>query len=212
MFKTIDQNIEAEIVEKKSKFIANVFYVESVEEAEEYIRKIKKEHKLARHNCYAFSIFSREGITDRFSDDGEPSGTAGAPMLNIISTKKITNILVVVTRYFGGILLGTGGLVRAYTGAFQEALDKVNIIEKELGKFVRFIVSYQDLEKFKYYLKQNDIDIVNSNFTENVEIEVDITEKKLEELELRLNDLNFNIIERIILEDKYIIKKEKSED
>lgn len=212
MFKTIDQNIEAEIVEKKSKFIANVFYVESVEEAEEYIRKIKKEHKLARHNCYAFSIFSREGITDRFSDDGEPSGTAGAPMLNIISSKKITNILVVVTRYFGGILLGTGGLVRAYTGAFQEALDKVNIIEKELGKFVRFIVSYQDLEKFKYYLKQNDIDIVNSNFTENVEIEVDITEKKLEELELRLNDLNFNIIERIILEDKYIIKKEKSED
>lgn len=212
MFKTIDQNIEAEIVEKKSKFIANVFYVESVEEAEEYIRKIKKEHKLARHNCYAFSIFSREGITDRFSDDGEPSGTAGAPMLNIISSKKITNILVVVTRYFGGILLGTGGLVRAYTGAFQEALDKVNIIEKELGKFVRFIVSYQDLEKFKYYLKQNDIDIVNSNFTENVEIEVDITEKKLEELEIRLNDLNFNIIERIILEDKYIIKKEKSED
>lgn len=212
MFKTIDQNIEAEIVEKKSKFIANVFYVESVEEAEEYIRKIKKEHKLARHNCYAFSIFSREGITDRFSDDGEPSGTAGAPMLNIISSKKITNILVVVTRYFGGILLGTGGLVRAYTGAFQEALDKVNIIEKELGKFVRFIVSYQDLEKFKYYLKQNDIDIVNSNFTENVEVEVDITEKKLEELELRLNDLNFNIIERIILEDKYIIKKEKSED
>ena len=212
MFKTIDQNIEAEIVEKKSKFIANFFYVESVEEAEEYIRKIKKEHKLARHNCYAFSVFSREGITDRFSDDGEPSGTAGAPMLNIISSKKITNILVVVTRYFGGILLGTGGLVRAYTGAFQEALDKVNIIEKELGKFVRFVVSYQDLEKFKYYLKQNEIDIINSNFTENVEIEVDITEKKLEELELRLNDLNFNIIERIILEDKYIIKKEKSED
>ena len=212
MFKTIDQNIEAEIVEKKSKFIANVFYVESVEEAEEYIRKIKKEHKLARHNCYAFSVFSREGITDRFSDDGEPSGTAGAPMLNIISSKKITNILVVVTRYFGGILLGTGGLVRAYTGAFQEALDKVNIIEKELGKFVRFVVSYQDLEKFKYYLKQNEIDIINSNFTENVEIEVDITEKKLEELEPRLNDLNFNIIERIVLEDKYIIKKEKSED
>ena len=206
------KNIEAEIVEKKSKFIANVFYVESVEEAEEYIRKIKKEHKLARHNCYAFSVFSREGITDRFSDDGEPSGTAGAPMLNIISSKKITNILVVVTRYFGGILLGTGGLVRAYTGAFQEALDKVNIIEKELGKFVRFVVSYQDLEKFKYYLKQNEIDIINSNFTENVEIEVDITEKKLEELELRLNDLNFNIIERIVLEDKYIIKKEKSED
>ena len=131
MFKTIKENISAEIVEKKSKFIANVFYVESVEEAEEIIRKVKKEHKEARHNCFAFSVFTKEGITNRFSDDGEPSGTAGSPMLNIITSKNITNVLVVVTRYFGGILLGKGGLVRAYTGAFQEALQKVEIIEKE---------------------------------------------------------------------------------
>ena len=207
MFKTIDRNSQAEIVEKKSKFIANIFYVESVEEAEEYIRKIKREHKEARHNCYAFSVFSKEGITDRFSDDGEPSGTAGAPMLNIISSKKITNILVVVTRYFGGILLGTGGLVRAYTGAFQEALNNVNIIEKELGKYVRFVISYQDLEKFKYYLKQNEIDIINTDFSENVNVYVDIPENKLYELESKQNDLNFNIIEKEIIEDKYIIKK-----
>ena len=207
MFRTIDKNVFAEIIEKKSKFIADVFYVESVEEAEKIIKEVKKKHILARHNCYAFSIFSKEGITNRFSDDGEPSGTAGAPMLNIITSKKITNILVVVTRYFGGILLGTGGLVRAYTGAFQEALEKVNIIEKELGVMAKFTVTYSDLEKFKYYLKQNDIELVNSDFNENVEVYVDITENKLEELKSKLNDLNFNIISEEIVQEKYIDKK-----
>lgn len=207
MFKTIDKNMQAEIVEKKSKFIANVFYVETVEEAEELIKKVKKEHNEARHNCYAFSVFSRDGITDRFSDDGEPSGTAGGPMLNIINSKKITNILVVVTRYFGGILLGTGGLVRAYTGAFQKALEDINIIEKELGVYAKFVVSYSDLEKLKYYLKQNDIDIINTDFNENVEVYVDITESKLDELNDRLNDLNFNIISQEIIQKKYIDKK-----
>ena len=207
MFKTIDKNVEAEIVEKKSKFIANVFYVESVQEAEELIKKVKKQHNEARHNCFAFSVFTREGIVDRFSDDGEPSGTAGSPMLNIITSKKITNVLVVVTRYFGGILLGTGGLVRAYTGAFQEALEKVNIIEKELGVMAKFVVTYSDLEKLKYYLKQNDIDIINNDFNENVEVYVDITENKLEELNNRLNDLNFDIISQEVLQEKYIDKK-----
>lgn len=207
MFKTIDKNVEAEIVEKKSKFIANVFYVESVQEAEELIKKVKKQHNEARHNCFAFSVFTREGIVDRFSDDGEPSGTAGSPMLNIITSKKITNVLVVVTRYFGGILLGTGGLVRAYTGAFQEALEKVNIIEKELGVLAKIVVTYSDLEKLKYYLKQNDIDIINNDFNENVEVYVNITENKLEELNNRLNDLNFDIISQEVLQEKYIDKK-----
>ena len=208
MFKTIKENISAEIVEKKSKFIANVFYVESVEEAEEIIRKVKKEHKEARHNCFAFSVFTKEGITNRFSDDGEPSGTAGSPMLNIITSKNITNVLVVVTRYFGGILLGTGGLVRAYTGAFQEALQKVEIIEKEVGKYVKVVTNYQDLEKFKYYLKQNDIDVRNIDYTENVDVYIDITDEKLEKLKENLNDLNFNVFNIEEIEDKYIIKKE----
>ena len=120
MFKTISNNTTAEIIEKKSKFIANIFYVESVEEAENKIKEVKKKYFDARHNCYAYSIFSENGIINRCSDDGEPSGTAGAPMLNIINSKELTNILVIVTRYFGGILLGTGGLVRAYTSSMQE--------------------------------------------------------------------------------------------
>ena len=157
MFKTISEDMTAEIVEKKSKFIANIFYVENIEEAEAKLKEVKKKYYDARHNCFAYSIFTKEGVVNRFSDDGEPSGTAGAPMLNILTSKNLSNCLVIVTRYFGGILLGTGGLVRAYTGAVQEALSKIKEINKDIGIEVKFEITYSDLEKLKYYLKQNEI-------------------------------------------------------
>ena len=109
MFKTILENTTSEIIEKKSKFIANVFCVENEEQANIKIKEIKRKHFDARHNCFAFRVMEDEKIIERFSDDGEPSGTAGAPMLNILQKNNLCNILVVVTRYFGGILLGTGG-------------------------------------------------------------------------------------------------------
>ena len=112
-FYTVKENIETEIIEKKSRFIANIFYIESIDEAENIIKSIKKKHYNARHNCYAYRIIQNGKIIDRFSDDGEPSSTAGAPILNILVKKNLVNVLIVVTRYFGGILLGTGGLVRA---------------------------------------------------------------------------------------------------
>ncbi len=205
MFKTINKDIEAEIVEKKSKFIANVFYVETVEEAEEKIKEIKKRHYDARHNCYAFSIFTKEGIVNRFSDDGEPSGTAGGPMLNILNSKGIVNCVCIVTRYFGGILLGTGGLVRAYTGAMQEALNGLEEVIKDTGLEVKLEVSYPDLEKMKYYLKQNNIDITNSEFAENVFVYVDIAEEKYDVLLKARNDLNFKVITTEIIKEKYIV-------
>ena len=205
MFKTINKDIEAEIVEKKSKFIANVFYVETVEEAEEKIKEIKKRHYDARHNCYAFSIFTKEGIVNRFSDDGEPSGTAGGPMINILNSKGIVNCVCIVTRYFGGILLGTGGLVRAYTGAMQEALNGLEEVTKDTGLEVKLEVSYPDLEKMKYYLKQNNIDITNSEFAENVFVYVDITEEKYDVLLKARNDLNFKVITTEIIKEKYIV-------
>jgi uncharacterized YigZ family protein len=204
MFKTIAENVQAEIVEKKSKFIANVFYVETVEEAEEKVKEIKKKYFDARHNCFAYSIFSKDGIINRFSDDGEPSGTAGAPMLNILNSKNLCNVVVVVTRYFGGILLGTGGLVRAYTGATQEALNQVQEVEKELGLEVKIETIYSDLEKFKYYLKQNEINIINSEYSENVYITVEITEEKLKEIENKKEEFNFKILNIQKIKEKYI--------
>lgn len=206
MFKTINQNVSAEIVEKKSKFIANVFYVETQEEAEEKVKEIKKKYFDARHNCYAFSVFTKEGVINRFSDDGEPSGTAGSPMLNILNSKEITNVVVVVTRYFGGILLGTGGLVRAYTGALQEALSQVEEICKDIGLEVKLQTTYQDLEKLKYYLKQNQIDITNMQYNEIVEVFVDITEEKYNNIlsAKEKYELNFELIRTEILKEKYI--------
>lgn len=205
MFKTIKEDTTAEIVEKKSKFIANVFYIESQEEAEEKIKMVGKKYFDARHNCYAYSIFTKNGIVNKFSDDGEPSGTAGAPMLNILTGKGITNVLVVVTRYFGGILLGTGGLVRAYTGATQEALEKASIIEKDLGIEAEIEVSYPDLEKCKYYLNQKDILITDSEYSENIKLKIETTEEKLNEMEENKHNLNFSIINKVVIKEKYII-------
>ena len=206
MFKTINQNISAEIVEKKSKFIANVFYVETVEEAEEKIKEIKKKYFDARHNCYAFSVFTKEGIINRFSDDGEPSGTAGSPMLNILNSKGLTNLVVIVTRYFGGILLGTGGLVRAYTGALQEALGQIKEIYKDLGLEAKLQTTYQDLEKLKYYLKQNEIEITNLVYNENVDVFIDITKEKYDRMLKAMEnyDLNFNLLRYELMKEKYI--------
>lgn len=204
MFKTINQDVSSEIVEKKSKFIANIYYIESVEDAEEKIKEVKKQYFDARHNCYAFSIYTKDGIINRFSDDGEPSGTAGAPMLNILNSKGLTNILVVVTRYFGGILLGTGGLVRAYTGALQEALNKIVEIEKDIGLETKIEVSYSDFEKFKYYLKQNEIKLLNSEYSENIVSIIEITEEKLQKIKINRNELNFKILNINILKEKYI--------
>lgn len=204
MFKTINKNVSSEIVEKKSKFIANIFYVESVEEAEEKIKEIKKRFYDAKHNCFAFRIYAKEGVTERFSDDGEPSGTAGSPMLNLLSTQNLNNVVVIVTRYFGGILLGTGGLVRAYSGAAQKALEETEIIEKDLGLEVLIEINYSDLEKLKYYLKQNKIKIIDTKYQENIDVICEISSEKLETLQSLKNEVNFNIINIKLLRKKYI--------
>lgn len=204
MFKTIKENASYELVEKKSKFIANIYYVESVEEAENKIKELKKKYYDARHNCYAFSIFTDNGRIDRFSDDGEPSGTAGAPMLNIINSQNLSNILVVVTRYFGGILLGTGGLVRAYSDATIKALESAIQVEKDLGLIVKFTISYADIEKIKYYFKQEEIQVIDNEFDENVNIFVEITKEKYNIILKKKEEFNFNILENIVIKESYI--------
>jgi len=134
-YRVVYKGGEGEIVEKKSRFIATVSPVESEEEAVTFINEMKKKYWDARHNCSAFVIGSRQEMT-RCSDDGEPAQTAGRPMLDVLLREGITNAAVVVTRYFGGVLLGTGGLVRAYQSATQAGLAASQIIEKRLGKKV----------------------------------------------------------------------------
>ena len=204
MYKTIKENSTAEIVEKKSKFIANVFYVESQEEANKCLEEIRKKYFDARHNCFAYSVLAEEGIVNRFSDDGEPSGTAGSPMLNILNSNNITNTLVVVTRYFGGILLGTGGLVRAYSDAAKKAIDSIELVDIAKGKEVLIEISYQDVEKLKYYLNKNNISIRDTIYEENVEVYIDIENEKFEELNNNSRELNFQINRIEVIKEKVV--------
>ena len=146
-FKTIKHNNCEEIEEKKSKFIANLMYVESEEEVQNRIKEIKKKYYDARHNCFAYRIIEGENIVQRSSDDGEPSGTAGAPILNILEKNNMVNILVVVTRYFGGILSGTGGLVKAYSEATLKSIENNQIVERENGYEVRISSPYAYIKK-----------------------------------------------------------------
>lgn len=193
MYNTIKNNVSAELVEKKSKFISNVFYVQSREEAEDIIKLQKKKYHDARHNCYAYRILENENIIEKSSDDGEPSGTAGAPILTIISKTNIVNVLVIVTRYFGGILLGTGGLVKAYSGATKSALEKAEITNIEEGYIYEIEIKYADLESFKYFIKNNEIKVLNEEYFENVLLNVFVPKNRRECLKNEKMN-SFNII------------------
>lgn len=174
-FKTIKYDNCEEIVEKKSRFIANLIYVENEEHVQNKIKEIKKKHYDAKHNCYAYRIIEGDNILRRSSDDGEPSGTAGAPMLNILEKNDIANVLVVVTRYFGGILLGTGGLVKAYSEATLKSIDNNELVEKELGYEIQISSSYADMKKIEYFLKTNNITILKKEFLDKVNILVELS-------------------------------------
>ena len=195
-FVTIEEStkVEAEVVEKKSKFIANIFYINSVAEADEIIKSVKKKYYDAKHNCIAYRVIDNEKVVERSSDDGEPSGTAGAPMLSILQKNNLCNILVIVTRYFGGILLGTGGLVKAYTDSAISVIENINIINKSIGNKVKIEVSYNELDKLNYYLRQNNIKIYKNIFLQNIEVFAEITQEKLENLEKQKKELNFTIL------------------
>ena len=184
-FKTIEKENSAEIVEKKSRFIANIYNVESKEEAEEKIKQIKKKYYDAKHHCFAFSIIEENGITQKSSDDGEPSGTAGAPILNIIKSNNLQNVVIIVTRYFGGILLGTGGLTRAYSEAAGKVVEQSELIQKEPGMEVELEIDYNDNEKFKYYCQKNNVNIIKIEYTENILYKIELNEKEYKKIEER---------------------------
>lgn len=203
MFYTIKEDCSAEITEKKSKFICNVFHVESVEEAEKKLNIIRKKYHDARHNCFVYKVVEEEVF--KASDDGEPSGTAGVPMLNIVNGRNISNVLVVVTRYFGGILLGTGGLVRAYSLATTTALDSATIIKQEEGLEAEFFVDYKELEEVKYHLKNRGIVISKLEYAEKVRLIVEGEKNCIYKLQKdKLSD-------RVTLEDVKIIGKRNIE-
>lgn len=178
-YKTIKQYGESEIVEKKSRFLGKIKPVETEEEAIAYIESLKKEYWDARHNCFAY-IIGTKGEIVRCSDDGEPSGTAGKPMLEVLQNHQLRNVVAVVTRYFGGVLLGTGGLVRAYTQATQEALNEAQVATMTPMSVMMVQTDYNAIGKIKYVLAQEETPVLNEEYAADVVVTmaVPLTEKE----------------------------------
>ncbi len=201
-FVTIEKLVQAEVTEKKSKFIANLFPVQNAEEAEETIKMIKKKYHDARHNCMAYRVVEEGQVHEKSSDDGEPSGTAGAPMLTILQKNNLANVLVMVTRYFGGILLGTGGLVRAYSDSLLKAIQESQLLTKCFGIEMLVTIEYCEFDNFKYYCRNNNILITNVEYSEWIACKIELEDVQKEKI---LKDF---ATKNIILKDiKEIAKK-----
>jgi uncharacterized YigZ family protein len=184
-YKVVYEGGNGEIVEKKSRFIATVMQVESEEDALTFIEAQKKKYWDARHNCSAYVIGSTNEIV-RCSDDGEPSGTAGKPMLEILLKEEIHNVAVVVTRYFGGVLLGTGGLIRAYQKATKEGLLNSVIINKRLGNQLEVITDYNGIGKILYIIGQMNITTIRTEYTDEVIIHLVISTNDIESFQKKV--------------------------
>ena len=177
-YKTVHVGGEAEIIEKKSRFIATVTPVKSEEEAIAFIESLKKKYWNATHNCFAYVIGEHFQV-QRCSDDGEPSGTAGKPMLDVLLGEEIHDVAVVVTRYFGGTLLGTGGLVRAYQGSTKAGLEASKVITKKHGHKVAVRTDYTGLGKIQYILGQRGLTVLDTEYTDRVDLTVLLPEAEV---------------------------------
>lgn len=186
-YKTIYQGNEGEITEKKSRFIATVRLVESEEEALAFIEEMRKKYWNATHNCFAYVIGEHREVV-RCSDDGEPGGTAGKPMLDVLLGEELYNTAVVVTRYFGGTLLGTGGLVRAYSKAVQEGLAQSKIIEKQYGAVLEIGTDYNGVGKIQYLIGERKIPTLDSEYTDKVKIRVLLPAGETERFQAELTE------------------------
>lgn len=179
--KTVYSAGVGEIIEKKSRFIATVKIVHSEEEAIAFIDSMKKKYWDATHNCSAYVIGERQELM-RCSDDGEPQGTAGRPMLDVLLGEEIHNVAVVVTRYFGGTLLGTGGLVRAYSKAVQEGLAQSIIIEQKYGVQLEVVTDYNGIGKLQYLFGQEKLPILDAQYTDIVVLKVLVPKQRVDSI------------------------------
>ena len=192
--RTISHDVGNEIIIKKSKFICHLYRVNDIENINNKIDYINNKYRDATHNCYAYIC----GNLKKMSDDKEPSGTAGMPMLNILEMNNLNNILVIVTRYFGGVKLGANGLVRAYADSVKEALNLVNIITLTKGYLVEIEFSYDKIKQIDYILKNNKI--INKNFLTNITYKFESDMNIINELKPYI--LNYKIISTIMIENK----------
>ena len=193
-YKTIAQTGSHEKDIKKSRFIAHIAQVFSEAEANEFIKKIRQQEAGATHNCTAF-IVKENVLIERMSDDGEPSGTAGSPILNVLQQQNLQNVVVVVTRYFGGIKLGAGGLIRAYSSTTAEAVKEIGLVENRIQQGFELTIPYHLFDKFDNYAKNEKINLENKQFTADVKCEIYLDLNIVEEAVQNIKDLFQNQIQ-----------------
>lgn len=191
-----------EIVEKKSRFIATVSPVETEEEALAFLEKKKKQYWDARHNCFAYVIGDRQQI-QRCSDDGEPSGTAGKPMLDVLLGAGLRNVAVVVTRYFGGTLLGTGGLVRAYSKSTQVGLENSVIIEKCRGNILSVETDYNGVGKLQYISASMELHTIHTEYTDRVISEILVPLEQVQAFEKKVTEATSGKVKIMVEKEVY---------
>ena len=203
-YRTIKEDGQVQEEIKKSRFICHAKRVYNEEEARDFISAIKKEHYKATHNCSAFIVGERSEIK-RTSDDGEPSGTAGVPMLGVLENHNLTNVCVVVTRYFGGIKLGAGGLIRAYAGSVALAVKEIGIIEIKEQAGIQIHMTYAQYQEYGNFLKEHNLIELETNFTDQVDTMIFIDKEKKDGIKADLIEF-FN--GKVTLTDKGLRKVE----
>lgn len=189
-YKSIEKNISDEIIIKKSRFITYLFPIENEEAFQERLSKIKKEHYKANHHCYAY-ILGQDALIQRMSDDGEPSGTAGLPMLEVLKHNELTFIGAITVRYFGGIKLGAGGLIRAYSSAVSEALQKAPLIQNVDQLIVDLEIDYAQVDPFNHYMQSSplSLNLLDSQYAIKVTHKLSIYPEDSGTLQDTLNNL-----------------------
>ena len=205
VYKTVELESSDEFIEQRSKFIGYVKPVQTEQQALDFINEKRQKHWDATHNVYAYVL--RDGNIQRYSDDGEPHGTAGVPTLDVIIKSGVTDVVVVVTRYFGGILLGAGGLVRAYTKGAKIALEAGNIITMESCYTAVLQCDYNQYGKISGLIPSNNGVIDNTNFTDKVEIEYHISPDNFMKFQKQLADTTCGTVETEIIDEKFFKMK-----
>lgn len=189
---TIKENIVDKYEIKQSKFITLLYKINSIDDINMYLQEVKNNYKDATHYCYAYKFNGNQ----KFSDDGEPGGTAGLPIVEVLNKRDINNILCIVVRYFGGIKLGAGGLVRAYTKAVCNAIDKCQIIILDKGYLIRINLNYDEQKQYDYLFKDK---IIKKEFNNQITYYIKISKDELE----KINNINFEILENIYIEKPF---------
>lgn len=188
---------------KKSRFICHLFRVTSENEAREHIEAVRKEHWNANHNCTAW-IIGEQQASQRSSDDGEPSGTAGMPMLEVLRRRELTDTLAIVTRYFGGVMLGAGGLIRAYGGAVSEALDAIGIVEKTPLSVVQMVADYETAGRLENAIRAKELDLVDVTYEAEVTIELVMAPADVDSFQTWLQELTNGEIAATIEGERFV--------